>query len=251
MSSALARLRKNFNDELLVRTHNQNHLTPLAERLAPEVSSLMLAIDSVVEDRMDFDPCTDSRSFTISADDYTATVLAPILRAVIRRGPKLSIHISRPVGDPEEALQSEAIDLLISTQEIPNLPSDVLFTDRNVVAVSADNPFVGDELTEDLYCSMPQVLPGQPLAESCGGQVAPRLTTSCYLLVPFLLAGGESLATFPERLSRLADWPSIRFLEPPVELPDITVRMYWHPRLTNYSHNVWLRKQLRKYASRL
>ncbi|MFE9444600.1 hypothetical protein ACFYO2_37760 [Streptomyces sp. NPDC006602] len=47
MSAALARLRRHFNDELLIRVGNAYQLTPLAERLAAHTAQALGSADWV------------------------------------------------------------------------------------------------------------------------------------------------------------------------------------------------------------
>ena len=60
MSAALARLRKHFDDELLVREGRGYVLTPLAERTLPLVQQAIRQAEVALEVPPDFDPATST-----------------------------------------------------------------------------------------------------------------------------------------------------------------------------------------------
>ena len=60
MSGALARLRRYFDDELLVRDGRKYQLTPLAQRLLPDVREALRQVERTLEARPEFDPATST-----------------------------------------------------------------------------------------------------------------------------------------------------------------------------------------------
>ncbi|MEW1737962.1 LysR family transcriptional regulator [Nocardia beijingensis] len=64
MSASLARLRRHFNDPLLVRHGRSLALSPLGESLLEAVRSAVAAAGAVLERTSEFDPSTDRRTFT-------------------------------------------------------------------------------------------------------------------------------------------------------------------------------------------
>src|SRR5690606_27825437 len=64
-SSALARLRDYFGDDLLVPTARQLLLTPLAEALRNPVSEALFHARKVIIQRPDFDPETAQETFEV------------------------------------------------------------------------------------------------------------------------------------------------------------------------------------------
>ena len=63
-SHALARLRKAFGDQLLVRSGQTLQLTPEAERLVPIVEDIMRLVNSSLS-TPDFDPATSTATFSL------------------------------------------------------------------------------------------------------------------------------------------------------------------------------------------
>src|SRR6204780_3198352 len=83
MSTALARLRRHYKDELLVRVGRDYELTPFARALIPSVQQTLQCVELALDNGRRFDPATSRHTFRINATDYVITVLAEVL---LRRG---------------------------------------------------------------------------------------------------------------------------------------------------------------------
>ena len=81
MSAALSRLRRVFNDPLLVREGNTTRLTDKAVALRQRFQPLVEQWLDVTLGRLDFDPLTSQRVFTLYATDYVQFALLPALAA--------------------------------------------------------------------------------------------------------------------------------------------------------------------------
>ena len=93
-SAALARLRRHFGDELLVREHGEYALTPLGEQLAEQVEAVCGAAERLFAASADFDPATSDREFTLVMADYTIMVMGEALsHALQRAAPRARLHI--------------------------------------------------------------------------------------------------------------------------------------------------------------
>src|SRR4051812_6996308 len=69
MSAVLAKLRRHFNDPLLVREGRALVLTPFAESLLQPVQTALFAAREVLAQGRSFTPATDQRTFTLMASD--------------------------------------------------------------------------------------------------------------------------------------------------------------------------------------
>src|SRR5918998_6688029 len=72
MSSALARLRRHYKDELLLRVGREFELTPQARLLLPQVRQTVALMELALGAEEIFDPATSSRAFTILASDFAS-----------------------------------------------------------------------------------------------------------------------------------------------------------------------------------
>ena len=83
MSAALARLRRRFDDELLVRAGRDYELTPFAVELLPEVQRAVRLLARALQVEESFDPATSDRVFRVAMSDYALAVVHERLVALI------------------------------------------------------------------------------------------------------------------------------------------------------------------------
>jgi DNA-binding transcriptional LysR family regulator len=265
MSSALARLRIMFGDELLVRVGREYQLTELALELREPLRQLLQLAEETVQRRPSFNPATDKRVFTVVASDYSAYLaLHPLLRRVTERAPGVSIQIRRS-ATPE--LERSEADLKLGLWPSPDpndeeLHHEILFRDRWVCAVWAGNENVGDQIDLDSYLEMPHLVYGNGLSEVRGmadrtvrDMGLPRHvqgTVDSFFLLPFLIRGSNLVAFIQERLGRkLAQTEDIRIVEPRFETPPVAEAMFWYTRNNSDPAHRWLRQQLLEISAEL
>src|SRR6188472_2558450 len=105
MSNALARLRKQCGDPLLVRQGAVLVPTPRAEALAGPVRDALDLIRGAIEDPTPFDPARDRRSFRVSCSDYTVLMLiGPLVRGLAADAPGLAVEVIPRLPDAGQAL---------------------------------------------------------------------------------------------------------------------------------------------------
>lgn len=266
MSNALARLRKLFDDPLLVRDGRELTLTAHAEALVEPVTAALTLIRRALEDRPRFDPIRDVRSFSISGSDYNTLVLiGPLIRRLAREAPGVVVHAVPRSPDARELLQRDEVDMVLEPVELMSgaaFPKAVLLRDEWLCAVAADNTEVGDTMTMETFLRLPHVvysigprrtlsLPDQYLTE-LGIERTVECTLESFLLAPFLLPGTSLTALIPARAAAMLDGTSnIRLLRPPIALPPVTVALWWHPRHRLDPGHGWLRSRLREVAADL
>ena len=92
-SNLLAKLRRHFNDPLLVRQGNAYTLSSLALHLKGDLPGALQAVERITTAQMAFDPLSSSREFHILGTDYaTARVAAPLLRLLATSAPSIRIR---------------------------------------------------------------------------------------------------------------------------------------------------------------
>ncbi|QDC24958.1 LysR family transcriptional regulator [Georgenia yuyongxinii] len=263
MSSTLARLRRLFDDPLLVRQGRILVPTPLAESLVVPVREALSIVESVLAVRTDFDPTTDQRSFTISASDYIGLVLLrPLLERLNEEAPNVRVNILpiNPVGFTDALRRNEA-DLLILPRELlgadVGYPYKALFTDRYLVAADRDHPDLGDAITVEQLSELPYLayragamigLPENQLDQ----QQIPRnlqVTVQSFVVAPFLLRGTGLIMLIHEHLGRLlVEEAHLKLLDPPMPLVPLQEVMVWTSRHTADAGHRWLRTRLLELA---
>ena len=280
MSAALARLRRHFDDPLLVRDGREYRLSTFAESLLEPVRAAMTALDFTDTGRKAFDPRTDARSFTIATSDYAALVfLRPLLAGLAHDAPQVRLRLVPITLGMGDALRRGALDLVILPLELADefhgLPRKALFEDRFVLAADRANPALagitslsGPDRTDaapdavldlDLMGRLPFVaLAGEmpPLVDvrlrEHGITLRVDVSTEAFVIAPMLLKGTPLVSLVQERLARLvADQANLRLYRSPVDIGGIVEAMYWGPRNTDDLAHRWLRTRLITQAQKI
>lgn len=266
MSGALARLRRHFDDELLVRNGRQYQLTPLAERLLPDVRDALRQVERTLEARPEFDPATSTRTFSLVMSDYAVTVLVdPLLRRVQELAPGVGLTVNPIPPDMEEnergLLQH---DLMIAPLgfAFPG-ESEEIFRDRYVCLIDPGNSRLdGGALSLADFGELPQavatfgqrdILNQAELALAALG--VPRhvqVTTEGWLPLPFVVAGTDLVAVVPGRLARrVAGTAGVTVCEPPFGTIDLIEAVWWHRTRSGDQAVRWLRSIAAEVGARL
>jgi len=266
MSAALARLRRRFDDELLVRAGRDYELTPFARDLLPEVQRALRLMGAALHLEDEFDPATSSRTFRLAMSDYAiAVVHEPLVRLVEAEAPgvRLSIgHLSPVVRESPTALTDH--DALVAPLGM-NFPGDSrpLWRDRMVVIADRGNPRLREgRLTLDDLATLPHAAgafgPGvlTPVDRAFGELGIDRriaLQVFGFLPLPFVIEGTDMVAVVPELLARLhvRHGGPLVVVEPPFD-EVVLAEGYWFAadRLSDPAHR-WLFGRLDAVAAEL
>ena len=255
MSTALARLRRRFDDELLVRAGRDYELTPFARELLPEVQHAVRLLGRALHLEDEFDPTTSERTFRLSMSDYAIAVLhEPLVRLVSSQAPgvRLSIeHLGADARSSPRALLDHDVLVAPLGFGFPGL-SRPLWRDRMVVLADRSNPrLVDDRLTMADLTELPHAVAGfgpgvlTPVDRVFGEQgIERRIALQVYgfLPLPFVIEGTDLVAVVPELLARMhlrEDGPLV-LVEPPFG-EVLLAEGYWfdHDRLSDPAHR-WL-----------
>jgi DNA-binding transcriptional LysR family regulator len=265
MSAALGRLRKHFDDELLVRVGRGYVLTPLAERTLPLVRHAIQQAETALEVPPDFDPATSRRQLSISISDYAMTVLlAPLLELLRRRAPFIGVEIDplpRDIEENDSYLQRR--DLLIGGVGL-GLPGrrQVVFRDRFVCIADRNNPRASQGLltlgdTAALRHAAADfgrgtITPAERELLRRGVKPDKAVTVPGLLQLPFAVAGTRLIAFVPERLARRCAGP-LGLVVVPVDWdpPELVEAAHWHPVRSADPTLHWLRGILKELSSQL
>jgi DNA-binding transcriptional LysR family regulator len=262
MSHALARLREQTGDPVLVRAGREMVLTPRAEELRARVRTLVNEARGVLSPERQFSKATLERTFVVHATDHTVTVLGTALdRLLADEAPGVGLRFLPTSSEDAAALERGTIDLAIGIYGdiSASLRTRQLFTDRFVCLVREGHPKVGAKLNIAEYVALPhvQVAPrGQP-----GGYVDDVLAERGYSrrvvrTVPYFVAGmllvaeTDYLLTISERVARvLGPRLGLRILPPPLPLKPYALSLLWHPRHDGDPAHRFLRETFVKAAA--
>jgi len=267
MSAALGRLRRMFDDPLLVRNGRVHELTPLAQALVEPLHAALTSLEQVLVARPHFDAAVDARNFTLVASDYvTLILLRPLLERLYAEAPRITVNVVPVSAATPIELERAQADLVVMPRELASglrgFPQRALFTDRYVPVVwNQHREVTGDALDHEQLGRLGYVrhnpAAGGPAyvdlqLAALGVEPNVALSTLSFTLVPYLLPGTSLFAFVHERLVRVpALRRELKVLASPVPLEPITETMYWHPVFHNDPAHHWLRERVTTLAANL
>jgi DNA-binding transcriptional LysR family regulator len=259
-SNALARLRRRFGDQLLVRVGREYHLTPLAQSLLDRTESAFDAMERLFE--ATFDPANSTREFTLILSDYSVLVLGDALVALVRGeapGVRLNFQqLSTATPDFDELLR-RSDGVILPPDFVHDHPSVPLFDDR-WVCIAGQDADIGETATVEDLARLPWVVSFgsallatiSPVRQLLAMGIEPRVevTVEGFQTVPFLVVGSHRIAVVQERLAtRFADLAGVRVLDSPLPRNEHRLSLYWDPIETNDPGHRWFRDLLRRAAA--
>jgi len=265
VSAALARLRRHFGDDLLVRVGNRYELTPLALRLVERTERAVGGIEEVFSAAPDFDPASTAREFTLLVSDYATSVLGvPLAAALAARAPcaRLVLRPHSPEDVVGAAERLRPVDGMVMPHGfIDEMPYLDLYEDRWVVLAATDNPRVGDAVTLDDLAALPWVTiyhrptaftPANLQLRTLGIEPRAQVVVESFLPVPELVAGTERVALVQARLAaRLRPDAGVRVLAPPFDVGPLLEALWWHPVHDTDPAHTWFRGLVAEVAGGL
>lgn len=262
MSSALARLREYFDDELLVQVGRKMELTARAEVLRDTVRDVLHRIDTSVATRPEFVPGESDREFRICASDYSwATLIPHAMRLAWRQGPAIRFNLQPQVENPQRALDRGDVDLIIMPEAFspPSHPTEFLLSERFTCVVWQGSALARSPLTLESYAAAGHVVT-QPwgiatpafegmFMQQYGLSRRIEVTTHSFALAARMVLGSDRIATVHHRLALQAQKAlPVALLEPPMAVPEMRQTMQWHKYRSQDPGIVWLRQLLHDAA---
>jgi DNA-binding transcriptional LysR family regulator len=254
VSLALGRLRRQFNDQLFVRTAEGMLPTPHALSLVQPLRQALDLLRVATQQQVVFEPRSSTRTFHIAMTDISHLEFLPsLINTISSLAPAVRIKILRITAETPKLLESGEADLAVGF--MPELEAGFyqqkLFDQGFACVMRRDHPRIGQRLTENLFKKEKHVditAPGtghelveQALArQGINRNVALSLPTLPG--VGNLLANTELLATVPERIAQmLVRIAHVKTLPTPFTIPGFSIKQHWHERFIQDQANRWLR----------
>jgi DNA-binding transcriptional LysR family regulator len=270
MSNALARLRRAFDDPLLVRTPEGMKPTPVAQGLIVPVRAALDGLRAVLEEKPAFDAALSHRTFRLLANDYAEIVLlAPMIKELRAEASGITLRVDRPRSlfqPPASSSLADSFDLAIgffpdALSLETNLRSELLWEENNVCIARHAHPSIRGKLSLKQYVSASHVAvfyksEGTGIIDSLLEQKGYSRRT--VILVPhfasvgFMVGTSDLIATVPERLAlEFVQHLNLQVLPVPVVIPPFRTMMLWHERSHTDPAHIWLRSLVARTAVRL
>ncbi|QBQ39052.1 LysR family transcriptional regulator [Pseudoduganella plicata] len=251
-SAALARLREQFGDELLVRTPAGMVPTARAQELEATLTPVVEQMQAALFAPASFDPAGAEHTFTVGVPDWVEIWLLPGLLGRLREqapGVRIAVRASDPFSFVE-MLENGQIDLAIGPQvDGPRWLRTRRLRTMAFRCLYRRSLTDGTPLTLDQYVANPHVLVSyRAVFESAADEMLAglglrrdvRCTTPRFATLPELLRASPLIATVPDVLAER--WAGRQLVDSPIPfaLPGFVATAAWHARRAQDPALVWL-----------
>jgi len=258
-STALARLRTQFGDELFVRTKNGMEPTPRAQTMVLTAREVLEQVRSGILEQPVFDPATARVEFRLSMADVAEVVFLPRLQAHLQaHAPHVTVQ-SEP--HPRDALASRMasgdVDLALGffpDLELAGYYQQRLYTHTYACMVRPGHPVLRRPMTLQTYASLHHAVVMTParsddlfdrFLERQGLKRHVSVRTPHHLSLVAIVAGSDLIATVPLATAcYFADLGAVKLLALPFTPPIFNVQQHWHRRSHHEPRTRWLRQQI-------
>lgn len=257
MSSALARLRNVFKDELLVRTAGGMQVTPRAETLIDPVRQAISQIERVLASDPGFEAARSSRRFVLRLSDLLGFLVLPkLLTDIAQAAPGVSLDIRHlPPLQTIDALEKDEIDAAVSMglAHTGTINRQVLFEDRMVCIMRSTHPLARGRLTLERFVSARHLKVSMAATDSrfvddvlsnASAERDVALNVPHWLLVPHVLTDSDYVSVVPGAFASAVQARSLVVRELPFASKRFAWCLYWHRRHQDNPANRWLRERI-------
>jgi DNA-binding transcriptional LysR family regulator len=257
VSKVLAKLRRRFDDPLLVRAAHGMNATRRALALQRSVRDVLLAAKGLDAPAEEFNPQRSTRMFRLFISDVGVIRLLPQVMHVLQaESCRVLLHAVQI--DPERlAPKLEDGDIDLAVGPFPALGQTIrrqrLYTDGYVSVTRRGHPRVSARPSVSAFCEERHVVVSAYEATHVHKELERLLTAALApaniaIRVPGFVAAAmvakytDSVATLPSRVgTMLARELDLQLVRPPLELPQVPIGLYWHERSQRDPANKWLR----------
>ena len=258
-STALARLRRRFDDRLFVRTAEGMVPTPRAARMIATAQEVLARVADGVLQQPGFDPATARTEFRLAMADVAEIVFLPrLLKHLQKVAPHASVScVSLSPALLKQAMAAGEVDLALGY--FPDLDSQAsfqqsLYSHTYACMVRRGHRLVGKGLTEKSYAEHGHAVVASParsnelfdrFLEKRAIKRRVVLQTPHHLSLPAIIESTDLLATVPLATgARFVQLGTVELIRLPFEPPSFSVQQHWHPLVHKDPRSRWLRLQI-------
>ncbi|WXL26623.1 LysR family transcriptional regulator [Ectopseudomonas mendocina] len=258
ISHALANLRRQFNDPLLIRRDGGLELTPRATELLPALNIALGHLGEVLG-TPPFDPLDSKRTLRLAMSDFGARVVLPqLIRRLRQDAPGIDLVITH--GSREAMLADVTdgeVDMALGVfpgRLSGRLRTQTLFEERFVCVADAATVPRRSALSLKDWLARPHILVAtrsaaeneieRALAQA-GLQRRIAVQLPHWSVANELIAGTDLILTVAERnLQSIRGDARFKCFKPPVEISAFDFQLIWHQRRDGDVAQHWLRERV-------
>jgi DNA-binding transcriptional LysR family regulator len=254
-SHALARLRRELDDPIFVRTSDGMRPTPYGIRLAAAVREALQILQNGLYPEEDFKPASSNRTFNVFMSDVGQLLYLPLLlHRLASEAPGITLRVRPlPLKAPHLMLESGEVDLAIGALAAltTGCMQRRLYQSQYVCIVRKDHPAFEHGMTREAFRTVPHAFADATgyvhevldrwLARQKMTRIV-KLHVPHYLVLPFVIARSDLLAIMASRVAEaFADVIPLKIMPLPTKGPVYDIKLFWHERFHRDPANRWFR----------
>lgn len=256
-SHALGRLRRHFDDVLLVQVGRGLVLTERAQSLVEPCARAVADLEQLFAQSGPFEPKLARRVFRIAATDNLELYVLPRLAAILaKEAPLIDLRFFHLPKDWASALSRGDFELKLGRKgELePKHRSEDLFRDRLVCVARRGHP-MARRPTLRQYAALSHILvaPGETergamddVLQRAGLERRIAISVPHFLVALFMVAASDHVLTVPARLVDAAPALRLRTVPLPVRAAEYTLSQVWALQHDADPGHRWLRDAIRR-----
>ena len=264
-SAILARLRELFHDPVLVKSSSGMVPTPRAIELAARAEKLLDDFQDMLRPAEPaFDPGQYAGSVSFAATDIVRVLVLPgVMKALQAEAPGVAVSVHNADRTRiHERLERGDVDLGLGPQVVSTgrLHYRELWRDRATCLARADAAAALARLDAGRFAALPHIrlVPSRPsyydelldkALPAMGLRRRVVMSERSFLMLPSLIEDTDLVAVVPRRYARYAcERGRLGMFDPPVDLGDMSLGLYWHERTHREPLLRWLRARIGNIA---
>ncbi len=255
MSQYLAKIRKSFQDKILVRSGNEMVLTPAAEKILPELEIMFSAMNNIYHIK-DFTPGEIKRKFIVAASEMNGYLGKRFVTWTSSHINQYEVELVPRTHHVFEELSSGQVDFVLGN--LSSVPQD--FHVRKLRGIryklydSTANPIIKKHDNDMTVLAQKNFI-----ALSGIGQ-AEKLAESLFTSLDLKRNVAFRALTLDQVKDGIIDHDLLGFLPEIYDTHDgiysvddslsfmVDICLYWHPRMQNDPEHSWMREEIYKIA---
>ncbi len=253
MSRIFGRLKRSFNDPLMVRSGSQYQLTPKGQRLLQRLNSLLPQVEKLWQSG-ELALSQVEQTVVVAGTDMDIVFLREPLNHIRRTAPRL--HLAIRTGSPRifDQLADGEVDLGLTAFDSnrAGLYRKKITEESFVVIAGKSSHYDSNNLDLNTYLSanhgifsFAEVSRGRVDAALEAMSLERRISLSLptFLQIPAFLSDPDLLFSVPTSFGRyLAKQFAVKLLPLPFTVQPLPIYLYWHERLHHSPLHRWLRQ---------